>query len=63
MHKPSATETATELIVSTVYDMRVNAAYLRMTARDQVNPSDAAKLREAADAINRLTTRLEKVTR
>jgi hypothetical protein len=63
MNKTTETETATELIVSTVYDLRIGAAYLRMHSRDQTNEKDAEILRTAAEQISRLTSRLERAVR
>jgi len=53
----------TDLIESTIYDLRIDAAYLRVRSRDEANESDAQTLRDAADQINRLTSRLERTIR
>ena len=63
MTKTSETETAVELIESTIYELRVDAAYLRMQSRDQAEEKDAEILRTAAEQISRLTLRLERVMR
>jgi hypothetical protein len=54
-------ESASELIESTIYDLRIDAAYLRCRSREVVNQTDAERLRDAAEAISRLSTRLERV--
>jgi hypothetical protein len=62
VNKP-AQETAVDLIESTVYDLRVDAAYLRMHSREQMNEKDAAILRAAAEQLSRLSARLERATK
>ena len=56
-------ESAAELLLATIYDQRVDAAYLRMRSRDQASEQDALMLRTAADAISRLSARLERATK
>jgi hypothetical protein len=63
MNKVSETENAVELIENTIYELRVDAAYLRMQSRDQAEEKDAEILRKAAEQISRLTLRLERSMR
>ena len=55
--------TATAIIEKTVDNLRIDAAYMRMTSRDQTNAEDAQALAFAALKVRRLSDALERLKR
>jgi hypothetical protein len=55
--------TTTAIIEKTVDNLRIDAAYMRMTSRDQTNAEDAQALASAALKVRRLSDALERLKR